>query len=92
MGRVLLTGTMRCAPHEVDDVVALLDLHRRLSRAEPGCLQFDLWQDELDPSLFHVHEVFRSESDFEAHQTRTRRSDWWRITHAMTRNFTRSPA
>lgn len=92
MGKVLLTGTMRCEPHEIDTVLALMAKHERLSQAEPGCLQFELWQDELDPRTFHVTEVFRSQADFEAHQERTHSSDWGRVTGHMPRDFSKSPA
>lgn len=87
LAKVMLTGTMRCEPHEVDSVVALLPRHHRLSEAEPGCLSFELWQDELDPCCFHVSEVFRSEVDFAAHQDRTHSSDWGRVTKHMARDF-----
>ena len=92
VGKILLTGTMICAPHEVEHVLALLPEHIRLSRAEPGCLHFDLWQDEVRPTEFHVSEVFRSEAAFEAHQDRSRRSDWFRVTGHMARDFQKSPA
>lgn len=88
MTKVLLTGTMTCAPHEVEDVLAVMPAHIKQSRAEPGCLEFELWQDELRPTEFHVSEVFRDSAAFEHHQERTRASDWWRITHDMHRDFT----
>jgi quinol monooxygenase YgiN len=90
MGKVLLTGTMRCEPHEIDAVVSLVDTHIRLSLNEPGCLTFELWQDELDPRSFHVSEVFVSENAFAKHQDRTQSSDWWRVTHHMPRDFKKS--
>ncbi|MBW6417479.1 putative quinol monooxygenase [Celeribacter sp. PS-C1] len=86
-GKVMLSGTMTCAAHEIDHVLALLPEHIRLSRAEPGCLQFDLWQDEVRPTEFHVTEVFRDARAFAAHQDRTQSSDWWRVTHHMARDF-----
>jgi quinol monooxygenase YgiN len=92
MGKVILTGTMRCAANEIETVLALMAKHERLSQAEPGCLQFELWQDELDPRTFHVSEVFRSETDFESHQDRTHTSDWGRVTRHMPRDFTKNSA
>jgi len=92
MGKVLLTGTMRCDADEIDAVLSLMAKHVRLSQAESGCLSFELWQDELDPCSFHVNEVFRSERDFEAHQERTHSSDWGRVTRHMPRDFTKSTA
>lgn len=91
-GKVLLTGTITCAANEVENVVALLHEHIRLSRAEPGCLQFDLWQDEVRPTEFHVTEVFRSEAAFAAHQERTHNSDWFRVTGHMARDYRKSSA
>lgn len=87
MTKILLTGTMTCAAHEVEDVLALMDDHIRKSRGEPGCLQFELWQDELNPRHFHVSEVFVSPAAFEAHQDRTSGSDWFRVTGHMSRDF-----
>jgi quinol monooxygenase YgiN len=92
MGKILLTGTMRCNADEVDAVLSLMAKHERLSLAEPGCLTFELWQDELDPCCFHVSEVFRSERDFEAHKDRSHSSDWGRVTRHMPRDFTKSNA
>lgn len=88
----MLTGTLRCAPDEIEAVLSLVPTHQRLSRAEPGCLDFDLWQDELDPRTFHVSEVFRSKRDFDAHQDRTESSDWGRVTAHMDRDFSVSGA
>lgn len=90
MSKILLTGTMTCAPDEVEAVLSIMPTHIRLSRAEPGCLQFDLWQDELRPCEFHVTERFRDERAFEAHQDRTRASDWFRVTGHMQRDFKKS--
>lgn len=90
MSKILLTGHMSCAAHEVEAVLSVMEEHIRLSRAEPGCLQFELWQDELTPTRFNVSEVFRDAAAFEAHQARTERSDWFRVTGHMARDFARS--
>jgi quinol monooxygenase YgiN len=92
MGKILLTGTLRCAQNEVDDVMSMMEKHIRLSQAEAGCLTFELWQDDLDPRTFHVSEVFRSNADFEFHQDRTRKSDWGRVTAHMDRDFSKVDA
>ncbi|WP_245781102.1 putative quinol monooxygenase [Celeribacter neptunius] len=92
MSKILLTGTMTCAQDEIESVVSLLPMHIRQSRAEPGCLQFELWQDELKPTEFHITEVFRDERAFEAHQDRTRNSDWFRVTGHMMRDYRKSSA
>lgn len=87
MNKILLTGTLTCSADEVDTVLDLMATHIRLSRAEPGCLSFELWQDELTLTRFHVSEVFRNRAAFDAHQERGSSSDWGRATHHMQRDF-----
>ncbi len=37
------------------------------TRAEPGCLRYDLWVSRDDPSRFTFIEEWKSEADLEAH-------------------------
>ena len=82
---IRLTGTLLCAPHEADTVRAALPRHLRLTRAEPGCMAFDVT--ETAPCVFSVSKCFADRAAFEAHQARTRASDWWQATRHMTRDF-----
>jgi len=86
MGVIRLTGTLACAPDEAEGVRAALPEHIRLSRAEPGCLSFDVT--ETAPGVFAVAERFADRTAFDAHRTRTRASAWWQATGHMTRSFT----
>ncbi len=36
-------------------------------RDEPGCLRFDVLQDNADPDHFYFYEVYRDEAAFQAH-------------------------
>ena len=85
-GVVRLTGAIRCAPEEVEGLRAALPDHVSLSRAEPGCLAFDI-RATADPCVYEVSEGLRDEAAFEAHQARARTSAWWRITGHMPRAF-----
>lgn len=85
MAVIRLTGTLLCAPHEADTVRAALPRHLRLTRAEPGCMAFDVT--ETAPCVFSVSKCFADRAAFEAHQARTRASDWWQATRHMTRDF-----
>ena len=87
---VILTGTLTCAEDDADRVRAALPEHIRLSRAEPGCLRFDVV--ETEPGLFTVSEEFTDQAAFEAHQARTRASAWWTATGHIPRNFKVSSA
>ena len=86
MGVIRLTGTLTCTPEEATTVHAALPEHIRLSRAEPGCIAFDV--SETAPGVFTVAERFADRAAFDAHQTRTRASAWWQATGHMPRSFT----
>lgn len=46
------------------------------SLQEPGCLRFDVLQDNTDPNRFFFYEVYRDESAFKAHQATAHYSRW----------------
>lgn len=84
---VRLTGRLICAtPDEAGIVRALLPEHIRLTRAEPGCLSFEAVQTG-DALIWHVPEHFTDRAAFDAHQARTRASDWARETAAIRREY-----
>lgn len=84
---VRLTGRLTCAsPQEADLVRAHLPEHIRLTRAEPGCLSFEVFQTG-DPLVWHVEERFRDAEAFAFHQNRTRASAWWAATRAISRAY-----
>jgi len=88
MPRVRLTGFLICRSLEESDIVAAaLPEHIRLTRAEVGCLSFDVLRSSADPCRFAVRETFRSPEDFDAHQVRTRASAWWIETQHIPRDF-----
>jgi len=86
MGVIRLTGTLTCGLGEAAAVRAALPEHIRLSRAEPGCLSFDVT--ETAKGVFTVAERFADRAAFDAHPARTRASDWWQATGHMVRDFT----
>lgn len=82
-----ITGTLTCATEaEAELVRQFLPEHIRLSRAEPDCLTFNVEPTE-NPLVWRLDESFVSREAFEAHQTRTRASDWFRATSGLTRDF-----
>lgn len=89
-GQVSLTGELVCSgPDELALVLAHAQDHVDASRAEPGCLQFDLWQTE-DPLVFRVAERFADLAAYRAHQARNRASVWGPLTARIERrNFVR---
>jgi autoinducer 2-degrading protein len=46
-------------------------------RDEPGCLRFDVLQDQADPNRYYFYEVYQDEAAFQAH-TQTPHLARWR--------------
>ncbi len=85
--KVALTGHLRCADAvEAARVRAGLDTHLRLTRAEPGCLRFDVTPTD-DPLVWHVSELFTDRAAFEAHQARAGASNWAKLTAGIARDY-----
>lgn len=53
---------------DIEKVARLLGEHAKLSRAEPGCLRFDLFQSNLDPHAFFIVEAWESQDALEMHR------------------------
>lgn len=84
---VRLSGRLICTtPDEAARVAAALPAHVEATRAEPGCLHFDVIP-STDPLVWTVAEEFVDPSAFEAHQTRSAASDWAQATAGITREY-----
>ncbi|HKT56197.1 MAG TPA: antibiotic biosynthesis monooxygenase [Microbacterium sp.] len=87
MTTITLTGRLICADDdEAATVLRHLDRHIELTRAESGCLQFDV-EPTADPLVWTVCERFVDRSAFESHQLRVRGSDWGRATASIERDY-----
>ena len=86
---VALTGRLTCADAgQMMTALSLLPGHVALSRDEPGCLRFELWQDD-DPLVWHLSELFVDADAFAAHGKRTADSPWGRESAGIGRDFQR---
>jgi len=86
--KVVLSGFLVVADQDREIIEAHLPRHIRLTRAETGCLAFDVVPDPHDGSRYLVEEIFASKTAFEAHQARVKASDWGRATAHMQRHYT----
>lgn len=85
---VTLDGVLRCASKaEAARLRAALPDHVRLTRAEPGCIRFDIRATD-DPLVWAVSEEFDDPAAFEAHQARAASSDWAKQTAGIGRDYT----
>ncbi|WP_209427238.1 putative quinol monooxygenase [Pararhodobacter sp. SW119] len=86
-GTVRVSGHLRCAsPQDADLLRQHLPEHVRLSRAEPGCLAFDVSPTQ-DSLVWRVEETFIDQAAFEFHKARTRASAWWQATAGIARDI-----
>ncbi|MEH6644961.1 putative quinol monooxygenase [Sulfitobacter sp.] len=86
-GEVTLTGTLTCiSEDEAVRVRASLPDHIALTRAEQGCISFDVSPTD-NPIVWTVSERFEDAASFEAHQTRTASSDWATQTKGIARAY-----
>lgn len=88
MGNIVLQGFIIVPPSELTMVKAELATHIGLTRAELGCLIFEVTQDPLNPCRFDVYEEFADQAAFQAHQARVKSSRWGKITVNVERHYT----
>lgn len=60
--------------------------HVSLTRAESGCLSFEVSQTD-DPLVWRVEELFVDRAAFDFHQQRTRASGWFTATSTIARDY-----
>lgn len=61
--------------------------HIALTRAEPGCIEFNIKPDAPGSCTFLISERFISRAAFESHTVRTRSSEWWGKTQHIPREI-----
>ncbi len=84
---IQLSGTLTCpTADDLKIVETYLPEHIRLSRAEPGCLSFDVSQ-TANPLVWQLDETYVDQTAFDAHQTRNRASVWWQMSQGLVRDF-----
>jgi quinol monooxygenase YgiN len=87
MKGVRLTGQLVCADQDQARIVLdHLPEHVRLTRAEPGCVLFNVTPTG-DPLVWDVEEHFENEAVFRAHQERGRHSRWGRMSAGIERRY-----
>ena len=87
MCEIVLTGRLICKTAEETELVAkLLPTHIELTRAEPGCISFEVTR-TADPLVWQVEERFVSQPAFEAHQNRVSASEWGTRTSEIMREY-----
>ena len=64
----VLLVTIQIQPeHREAFLESMLDDARGSVNDEPGCLRFDVIQDETDPNKIYLYEVYKDEAAFQEH-------------------------
>lgn len=85
---VSLTGHVDVPADRLDAVRAALPEHIRLTRAETGCLHFNVTESAELPGRLLVSESFTSPEAFRAHQARLAATAWAEVTTGLERHYT----
>jgi autoinducer 2-degrading protein len=84
---VILKGHLDVPDSDINLVEEHLSTHIILSRAECGCISFDVRVDPENPNRYVVEEEFTTHSAFDAHQARVKQSEWGRVTAHLNRKY-----
>ncbi|SDW35482.1 Quinol monooxygenase YgiN [Ruegeria halocynthiae] len=85
--KVHLNGFITVPADRLEEVRNALPEHIALTRAEQGCISFEVVEDGDHPGRFNVAELFTNQAAFDSHQKRTRASDWYQITQGLPREY-----
>ena len=67
MPKLTITGNILANPDKIDRVKAELEKLIPITRAEAGCLQYDLHQDNENPAYFMFYENWESRELWQTH-------------------------
>jgi len=85
--KVILQGYIIVPDDDLDTITAALVGHIELTRAEQGCLLFNVTVDDKNQNKFNVHEEFVNQSAFDKHQLRVKQSNWGGVTTQVERHY-----
>lgn len=86
--KIRLKGYMDVPFERITAVTKALAQHITLTRAEPGCLSFEVTPCPDVASRFLVAETFVDRAAFDHHQARASTSPWAEITAGLPRDYT----
>lgn len=87
MPKVILSGYIQVPHHDRQSVKEALPTHIANTRAEKGCLRFEVTESAEEEGKFIVYEEFESDEAFQFHQKRTKASEWGERTKNISRHY-----
>jgi len=85
--KIILQGHIIVPEADLTIVKDALANHIKLTKAEPGCLVFNVTVNSLNPNKFDVYEEFCNQECFTHHQRRVKQSVWGQVTQNVERFY-----
>ncbi|MGU3400221.1 putative quinol monooxygenase [Brucellaceae bacterium D45D] len=73
---LLIVGTVRLPPENLDDARPVMRRMIEASRSEDGCLEYSYAEDILDPGLIHVKEIWLDRAALDRHFSSAHIAAW----------------
>ena len=74
---IALVVTIKIKPgHKEAFMASMMDDARGSNNDEPGCLRFDVLQDNDDPNKIHLYEVYKDQAALDAHREAPHFTKW----------------
>ena len=87
MPKLTIVANIYANPDQIDLVKAELEKLVPVTRAEAGCLQYDLHQDNEDSGHFLIYQNWESRESWEAHMTAPHLATYMEATEGAVSEF-----
>ena len=87
MGKVILEGYIVASANDLNNIKEHLDEHIKLTRAEKGCLTFNVQQRNGKELIFDVYEEFTDKEAYDLQQERVKTSTWYKATRKVESHY-----
>ena len=88
MSKLTIIGSITANEDKIDLVKAELEKLVPITRAEEGCIQYDLHQDNENPSFFLFYENWESRELWQTHMQTPHLATYMAATEGAVANFT----
>tara|TARA_R110002124_G_scaffold52394_3_gene150858 strand:+ start:1261 stop:1542 length:282 start_codon:yes stop_codon:yes gene_type:complete len=88
MTKVKLIGYLDIPHERRNSIFVALSEHITLTRAEDGCITFEVTESDTIVGRLNVNELFTDQAAFDFHQSRTKNSAWAKTTDGIPRHYT----
>ena len=85
--KIYLDGYIDVPEDRMAVIEKALGVHIALTHEEAGCVSFEVVPCKTVKGRFLVSEIFTNQTTFNAHQTRTKASDWFQVTQGIAREY-----